>query len=344
MKYSLDCGLWNSVFAVPSQIVDNHLKMCGAAQLKVLLVLLRGGGTAMELEDIAAFLNFSPGDTQDALNYWILAGLLLPIHTQNGVTLTADMQAPPASTAPVPAPHVPAQTESAQAEPGTKYSVGSAPLKKPTIPDIEDLMRNSTGFKALLQEAEASLGKSLKTSDIASLAAMYDWAGLPVDVVLIILEYCKALGKTNFRYIEKVAESWLNNGIDTFEKAEHYIKDRLEADVRERLIKSAFGIYDRALTTKESEFVKLWLDGYHLDISIIKLAYERCIENTGKMSFPYINKILTGWHSQNITTPEQATKAEEAFSRQKNEPKKSKSSYDIDEFEQFLLRNPQKIN
>lgn len=342
MKYSLDCGLWNSVFAVPSQIVDNHLKMCGAAQLKVLLVLLRNGGSGMELDDIAAFLNFSPGDTQDALNYWILVGLLRPLHTQDSVTLTADM---PIQQVAEPTPPASAQEPApAQTEPGAKYSVGGAPLKKPTIPDIDNLTRNDAGFKALLQEAEASLGKSLKTSDIASLAAMYDWAGLPVDVVLIILEYCKALGKTNFRYIETVTKSWLDNGIDTFEKAEHYINDRLEADGRERLIKSAFGIYDRTLTTKEAEFVKLWLDSYQLDISIIKLAYERCIENTGKLSFPYINKILTGWHSQNITTPEQATKAEEAFSRQKNEHKKPKSSYDIDEFEQFLLRTPQKIN
>ena len=37
MEYKLNLGSWNSVFAVPSDIVDKHLKLAGAVQLKVLL-------------------------------------------------------------------------------------------------------------------------------------------------------------------------------------------------------------------------------------------------------------------------------------------------------------------
>ena len=44
MKFSINLGMWNSVFAVPTQVVDQHLKLAGGVHLKVLLWLLRHAG------------------------------------------------------------------------------------------------------------------------------------------------------------------------------------------------------------------------------------------------------------------------------------------------------------
>ena len=41
MNYSLDAGAWNSVFAVPSSVVDKYIKLADGASLKLLLYLLR---------------------------------------------------------------------------------------------------------------------------------------------------------------------------------------------------------------------------------------------------------------------------------------------------------------
>ena len=41
MSYSINLGSWQSIFAVPSDVVDKHLKLAGGAQLKVLLWVLR---------------------------------------------------------------------------------------------------------------------------------------------------------------------------------------------------------------------------------------------------------------------------------------------------------------
>ncbi|RPF48362.1 DnaD/phage-associated family protein [Hydrogenoanaerobacterium saccharovorans] len=344
MKYSLDFGLWNSVFAVPTQIVDQHIKMCGAAHLKVLLVLLRNAGSELQLTDIAALLNLSAGDTQDALNYWIQAGVLCAQPGPESTVLNVgdDEPAPvqPAAGSPMCAPNTEVQQKTEKVR--VKHSVGSAPLQKPRPAEIAKMIEHSSELKSLLSEAEAALGKTLTSSDISTLAALYDWAGISVAVLLTVIEYCKQIGKTNLRYIEKVAINWQERGIDTFDKAERFIKESLETDAQTKLIKTAFGIYDRALTSKENEFVKAWFHDYKFDIPVIKLAYERSIEHTGKVSFPYINKVLTNWHSQNITTPEQATKEEAAFARQKTEREKPKSSYDIDELEQFFLHNSPK--
>ena len=41
MEYQLNLGAWNSVFVVPSILVDQHIKLAGAVQLKVILWVLR---------------------------------------------------------------------------------------------------------------------------------------------------------------------------------------------------------------------------------------------------------------------------------------------------------------
>ena len=56
MEYKLDLGAWNSVFAVPCNIVDEHLRLAGAAQLKVILWVLRHAGEAFSVEDIASII------------------------------------------------------------------------------------------------------------------------------------------------------------------------------------------------------------------------------------------------------------------------------------------------
>lgn len=35
MNYKMNLGAWNSIFAVPCSVVDEHIKLAGAAQLKV---------------------------------------------------------------------------------------------------------------------------------------------------------------------------------------------------------------------------------------------------------------------------------------------------------------------
>ncbi|MEG2537867.1 MAG: DnaD domain protein [Hydrogenoanaerobacterium sp.] len=354
MNYSISFGLWSNVFAVPTQIVDKHIKMCGAAQLKVLLLLLRSTSGTMELSEISSALNISTGDTQDALNYWIGAGVLtsqpsegncsLTVNEQSTLKQTANtpVQAATTEASPKPFPEDDEKNRPAEAAPQTASPEAKPARARLNPAEVLEMSKHNSELKTLLDETEASLGKTLSSADISTLASLYDWAGIKIDVLLTVMEYCKQKGKTNLRYVEKVALNWQEKGIDTFEKAERYIKETLERDAREDICKSAFGIYDRRLTTKETEFVRSWFADYKFDISIIKLAYERSIEHTGKVSFPYINKVLTNWHEQNVKTPEDASKEEKAFNVRKNEKTQGKSSYDIDEFEQYLMRETKK--
>ena len=76
MEYKLNLGAWNSVFAVPCDIVDKHIKLAGAAQLKVILWILRHAGEAFTTEDISASLSMSAADVRDSMLYWKETGVI----------------------------------------------------------------------------------------------------------------------------------------------------------------------------------------------------------------------------------------------------------------------------
>lgn len=48
---------------------------------------------------------------------------------------------------------------------------------------------------------------------------------------------------------------------------------------------------------------------------MIRLAYERAVENTGKLSFAYINKVLQNWHREGVRTAADAANASAAVRR-----------------------------
>ena len=44
------------------------------------------------------------------------------------------------------------------------------------------------------------------------------------ELILILLEYCVSKGKSDYRYIEKVAIAWHNMNITTIDDAQNYIR------------------------------------------------------------------------------------------------------------------------
>ena len=76
MNYKMNLGAWNSIFAVPCSVVDEHIKLAGAAQLKVLLWFLRHAGENFCDEDMASALSMSPADARDSMQYWIATGII----------------------------------------------------------------------------------------------------------------------------------------------------------------------------------------------------------------------------------------------------------------------------
>ena len=62
----------------------------------------------------------------------------------------------------------------------------------------------------------------------------------------------------------------------------------------------AFGISGRNLVSNEIAYIEKWTNLYGFTLDIINEACSRTIQNTGKASFKYADKILSDWHNQGI--------------------------------------------
>ena len=350
MGYRVENALWSSVFAVPGAVVDKHIKSCAEPELKVLFVLLRRGGGA-QVQDIAGFLGLPQEDVRAALEHWVRAGVL----TASGEAVTLPVtktrlfrEAAPRQTSPAPAVRfsIASKQPFAGAQPdahpspsdvdtlitqAAKHVPGSF-RRKLTPRQINEMGREDKNVAFLLQESQMILGKPLTPVATDTLTSLYSYYGMNPEVILMLLQYCIADGKDNMRYIEKVAAGWIESGIDTHEKAECEIVKAASRSKLENIIRRLFGISDRALIASEREFIGQW-KAQEISVELIELAYERTIEQKGKLSFAYINGILQNWRAKGIAKTEQAL--EEMRGGRKSEVR-GESHSGADEMEQIF--------
>lgn len=310
MAYQIDLGLWGSIFPVPTAIVDEHIRMCSGASLKVLLILLRNSGETMEVDAIAQRLRLPADDVRDAVNFWIASGVLKA--GEEGALQPGDCFRPQESSggeeapaARTPAPPVAERGEETAAPSPRGRLRERPPQEKLSMSEIQELAQRDGSVQFLLHEAETRMCKTLSSSDTAALVWLYDYAGIPVDVLLMVIAYCKSLGKNSIRYIQKVALEWFDQGIDTVEKAESQIQRIHSLHQFENTVRTVFGIRDRTFTTKEQEFIRSW-EQFAPSAELLRLAYDKTVENTGRVSFAYVHSILSAWQAKGISSVEAA--------------------------------------
>lgn len=327
MEYSLDIGAWNTVFAVPCALVDKHIKLAGKEQLQVILWLLRHGGESVSAEGLAEALGISRDSVLDALDYWIDRGL---VAEKSGKLLPVPQTEAPKN------PEAMAASEPTEPETEQKPAPEAKPLppkKRMAKPDASYLAaraRESDAIRSLLQEAEATLG-ILSPAMTAVLLASCDDYGLPVEVVAMLLHYAKEVGKTGTAYIDSVARDWAESGVFTLEAAEAKLQELSEKRLAWGKVSIAAGLPKRSPSKKEEEAAYRWVYEWNFLPELLSAAYERCVDNTGKFSAAYMNRILERWYKKGIKTMEQVTAEEQS----RQEETKKPSSYDIDEVERL---------
>ena len=70
------------------------------------------------------------------------------------------------------------------------------------------------------------------------------------------------------------------------------------------------GMGERELTTKEKTLFDCWFGEWNFPFDTVKLAYEKTIDTTGKLSTTYMNGILRRWHENGFETIEDVQKGE----------------------------------
>ena len=334
MNCKLELGAWNSVFAVPSELVDKHLKLAGAVQLKVILWILRHAGENITTDDLAKSLNMQEADVRDSLSYWSETGL---------VTLDEGIIVPPAEqtkseSEPVILQDTTNPDDTVQIDEAEKTEIqsntASRALSRPAKPDSMYLSRRMSedeGIAYLMQSADEIFGRLTSVNDKATLLMIHETDGLPVEVIIMLMQYAAGIGKCNIRYIEKTAISWADDEINTLELAEKKIQRLTSGRNSAIKIQHIFGLEEHSPSEKETVLAEKWINQWNCSDSLLRKAYEICIDAKHKYISKYVDSILTRWHNSGITTPEQAE-------AENNRGKKKaltnyEATYDISEYE-----------
>lgn len=330
MSYSINLGDWNDIFIVPRSVVKKHLKLANQDYIKVLLILLSSAPNEVSAQEISELSGVSSDNVTDALKYWENCNIIKS--DINGYVPHFDDEN---NNAPLPSPEpekiiekVLPKTETVVKTDKNIKIKSNSPIR-PSAFEVSHRIETTEELKWIVSETERLFSRFISPTEAGVLVSMFDYAGLPADVIIMIVEYCVSIDKTNLRFIEKTAYSWADKGIDTHQKVSEYIASiSAEKDVEDK-IKRIFEIYDRSLTTKQKEFALVWVSEWNISEELLKFAYEKCLDNTGKLSFPYINKILLNWNESNIKTISDVLSFE---NNRKQEPS-SNSSFSIDKLD-----------
>ena len=311
MTYQLNPILWNGVFAVPNCVVDEHLRLCSGLALKVLLWILRHPGEDNSPSALAEALRQAQGDITDALNYWEEHNVLQPFGA-----------APAQANAVVQEVSAPAKAQDSPPRPKAKALVSS--IGRPHYPREEAvaLIESNDSLKSLIDEGQSIMGKAFTSADIDTVVALSSYYGLSLFFIITVMHYCVEYEQRSLGRVESICVAWLNDGV-TDENIDAYVEQLKKRRSNEGLVRRAFGIGERRLTTKEKDLISGWFETLHMPLEMISLAYEKAVESTGKLSFSYIDKILTAWSKKQIDTVEKAKQESAEFTEKTARKKKS---------------------
>lgn len=311
-----------AVFAVPSAVVDEHLRMAGAAQLKVLLWWSRQGGGVFDAAQCSAAVGLSPVDCLDAMQYWQGVGL---VSAEGASAEVPPVAAPSEVAAPVAA--APVAAVAAETVARRPFAV------KPDFGSVMQAQQQDGDFAALLTVAESRLGRCLSHSDMQTLLYLRDTAGMPTAVILMAIEYAVAHGHANMRYIEKTVLGWYDDGITSVQAAEAHLCAIGRREAAALAVQQLLGV--ERLTAAECTMADTWLSEWQLPQEVLLMADEVCQKRKGKTVVRYIHAVLESWYRDGVRCAEDALAL---LGKKTAQPETGASSLQLDEYEAMVAR------
>lgn len=306
----------NDFINVPFDFIENYLPEANATFVKIYIYLLMLGEKNAEksFNEIAKTLGILESDLVNAIDYWKEAGLIFAdgenirflSKKQDSVKIEADLYA----------------DEDTEAQ------------------NIAEIITENSELSDMFMFAQEILGKTITEKDMQTIYWLYEDLKMPIQVILMLIEYCVSKGKNRISYIEKVAVSWNEMGLNNVEAVTNYLKSEEQKTGFLYSVRRLMGIADRNLSQIEEQYLTKWHNEFLMSEEMIALAYEYCIIQTAKLSFPYMDKIITRWHSEGITTVSDAENDNKKFKNRvhSKETAFTDNRYDSDNLER-LTRN-----
>lgn len=265
----------NNFTPISNVFIDRYMPKARGEYVKVYILGMKycmsgepGASSAM----LAGTLHLLETDLMNALNYWNDEGVikLTPIDNMGNYNIEfLDLEYSPSQ-------------------------------QNDNINLLKELDNNST--KDMLQDIEKLLGRPLSAKEMEMYIGWISDFNFPPELILLLIEYCISKGKTDYRYIERIAVSWNDNKINTIAEAQSYIKKHEDKWVNIRKILSYLGIKDAEIMKPQEQLFDKWLSSYNFPLDVIYRACDVTFSRINKADFKYIDAVLTNWYKSGIKT------------------------------------------
>lgn len=285
---------------LPMEVLPK-VKNASATELKVLLFLF--GKKEATPAEMAQQLGITPADAEAAFAFWRGAGIF-----------EEDTSSPKKAVAP-----------------------STSLYKSYDSHTIASYLDEDAAFRSCADLVSETFGaKILNKNELSSLLYLYNYVGLPAEVISGIAGYCKSKGKTSMQYMMSTALSmYEKEGIDTYEKFEQHMILLEKRNADSTRLRTMLGFGERALSTKEKEFFTRWLEEWALPFDLISLAYEKTVDSIHRVNLGYMERMLKRWYENGFTTAEDV---EIGDSKAKAEKTSDASYGDSDAFFEAALK------
>lgn len=308
----------NGYVPVSKSFIANKLPQANPTFIKVYLYLLMlaQDRSSAQFRDIANTLGILESDLMQAVTYWEAQGEI--IKSGDNFCFAEQGKVTPMET--------------------VQQTVSTSAVVEPQHPqeNVAEIIASNQSLSDMFMIAQEIMGKTITEKEMETMYWFYSDLNLSPEIILLLLEYCVSKGKNRMSYIEKVAISWKEMGLDTSEKVAVYLQSEEQKSGFLYSIRKIMGIADRSLSQTEEKFLFKWHDEFGISEEMIALAYEYCIIQTAKLSFPYMDKIITRWHNEGISTVADAENDNRSF-KSKSKPLENSfiDGYDHDSLEKL---------
>ena len=180
-------------------------------------------------------------------------------------------------------------------------------------------------FSGLCDYFESQLGRILNRRELETLLNVYQALGLPPEVLTLLIGDCAQRGRLTAREVEKQAYRWYDLGLDNYEAAASYLARQRQRQTHGARVLSVLGIHDRLPGESEQKYIDKWEE-----MGVTTLL------GTGRLSWPYLHKVLCAWREQGFRTARDVESGS-----QKNRPRPGQPVPAQEPLETVILRKLQ---
>ena len=211
-------------------------------------------------------------------------------------------------------------------------------LPEYTPNELANILEKRSELALLITEGEKIFGKIFAVHEVNILTGLGDYLNLDVDYILMLMKYCKEIGKKTLHYVEKTAISLYDMGITSTSALAEEIERREALATAEGYIRKMFGIGSRAFTPKELKIISSWVYEIKCPQEVIQKAYEVTCDSTGKATLNYANTVIERWRADGLLTIDEIEKSYQNKNSIDINNLNTTSSFKTDEFFEAAVR------